>query len=251
MSFTATIHKKSPQISSYILNKVLFDHSVAFSTIGSHPNVATHAYSGWTCDLGLGPACRIPAKAHPVTHARHILAIPHGAQKMIKEAAKNAVPETIKICVSELEPCQAGDDDDSSEEESTRKKKKKQKTFEPVPEEQLLEPRNPKERTTDSTDLGSHNRIFRVASIDADNSVLFQNSSCSDEIKLPVPIKWPLDDQAAFDLIASQKFRDILPGPRFTLPVGGDVLLAFKRIAAQMPRATTAHGQRSMDGVPE
>ncbi|KAJ7929852.1 hypothetical protein B0H13DRAFT_2264413 [Mycena leptocephala] len=87
--------------------------------------------------------------------------------------------------------------------------------------------------------LGSHNPIFRVASIDADNSVLFQNSSYGGEIKLPAPIKWSLDDQAAF-LIASQKFRDILPGPGFTLPVGSDVLLAFKRIAAQMPRATTA-----------
>ncbi|KAJ7883676.1 hypothetical protein B0H14DRAFT_2564756 [Mycena olivaceomarginata] len=88
----------------------------------------------------------------------------------------------------------------------------------------------PPKRTTDSTDLGSHNRIFRVAWIDADNSVLFQNSSCSDEIKLPVPIKWPLDDQ----------------GPRFTLPVGGDVLLAFKRIAAQMPRAARSDNQATV-----
>ncbi|KAJ7927143.1 hypothetical protein B0H13DRAFT_2653647 [Mycena leptocephala] len=99
--------------------------------------------------------------------------------------------------------------------------------------------RPPKKSTTDSTNLGGHNPIFRVASIDADNSILFQNSSCTDEIKLPVRVKWALDDRAAFELIA-QKFRDILPGPGFTLPVGGDVLLAFKRIAAQMPRATTA-----------
>jgi hypothetical protein len=107
-------------------------------------------------------------------------------------------------------------------------------------------------RTTDSTDPGSHNPIFRVASIDADNGVLFQNSSCGGDIKLLVPIKWSQDDQgassfptfpfihsfeilAAFDLIASQKFRDILPGPGFTLPIGSDVLLAFKRIAVQMP----------------
>ncbi|KAJ7934919.1 hypothetical protein B0H13DRAFT_550840 [Mycena leptocephala] len=107
------------------------------------------------------------------------------------------------------------------------------------PEDLSEEPRPPKKRTTDFTNLGDHNPIFRVVSIDADNSVLFQNPSCTDEIKFPVRVKWSLDDQAAFDLIA-QKFRDILPGPGFTLPVGGDVLLAFKRIAAQMPRATTA-----------
>ncbi|KAJ7934923.1 hypothetical protein B0H13DRAFT_2262465 [Mycena leptocephala] len=104
------------------------------------------------------------------------------------------------------------------------------------------EPRAPNKRATDSPDFGGHKPIFRVASIDADNSVLFQNSSrtgTTDEIKLPVCIKWSLDDQATFDSIA-QHFRDILPGPGFTLPVGSDVLLVFKRIAAQMPRATTS-----------
>ncbi|KAJ7930232.1 hypothetical protein B0H13DRAFT_2309937 [Mycena leptocephala] len=120
------------------------------------------------------------------------------------------------------------------------REKSKARTF--PPEDLSEEPRPPKKRTTDSTNLDGHNPIFRVASIDADNSVLFQNSSCTDEIKLPVHIKWSLDDQAAFDLIA-HIFRDILPGPGFTLPVGGDVLLAFKRIAAQMPRATTLETQ--------
>ncbi|KAJ7939472.1 hypothetical protein B0H13DRAFT_1850767 [Mycena leptocephala] len=59
-------------------------------------------------------------------------------------------------------------------------------------------PRNPdllKKSKTDSTCLGGHNPIFRVASIDADNIVLFQNSSYTDEIKLPVRVKWSLDDQ--------------------------------------------------------
>ncbi|KAJ7827208.1 hypothetical protein B0H13DRAFT_2439757 [Mycena leptocephala] len=128
-----------------------------------------------------------------------------------------------------------------SEEPRTPKKRTTDSTLKqfPLSEQLSEEPRTPKQHITDSTDLGSHNPIFRVASIDADNSVLFQNSSYGGEIKLPAPIKWSLDDQAAF-LIASQKFRDILPGPGFTLPVGSDVLLAFKRIAAQMPRATTA-----------
>ncbi|KAJ7873662.1 hypothetical protein B0H14DRAFT_2569676 [Mycena olivaceomarginata] len=69
----------------------------------------------------------------------------------------------------------------------------------PLSEELSEEPRTPKKRTPDSTDLSSHNPIFRIASIDADNSVLFQNSSCGGGIKLPVPIKWSPDDQGELD----------------------------------------------------
>ncbi|KAJ7813445.1 hypothetical protein B0H14DRAFT_2604922 [Mycena olivaceomarginata] len=100
------------------------------------------------------------------------------------------------------------------------------------------EPRAPNKHTTDSPAFGGHNPIFRLASIDADN-ILFRNSSrtdTTDESKLPVCMKWSPDDEATFDSIA-QQFRNILPGPGFTLPVGNDVLLVFKRIAAQMPKA--------------
>ncbi|KAJ7442947.1 hypothetical protein B0H11DRAFT_2093399 [Mycena galericulata] len=76
----------------------------------------------------------------------------------------------------------------------------------------------------------------RVASIDADHNVRFQNS-CS-QYKTPAPIKWSFDEQEEFKAIASQNFRGVLPN--LTLPVGSDVLQAFKRIAAQMPRVTTA-----------
>ncbi|KAJ7693254.1 hypothetical protein B0H14DRAFT_3531211 [Mycena olivaceomarginata] len=57
---------------------------------------------------------------------------------------------------------------------------------------------------------------------------------------MPALIKWSLDDQEEFDTIVSQNFRGVLPDPGFALPVGNDFLLAFKRIAAQMPRMTTA-----------
>ncbi|KAJ7838350.1 hypothetical protein B0H14DRAFT_3141060 [Mycena olivaceomarginata] len=76
----------------------------------------------------------------------------------------------------------------------------------------------------------------RVASIDADQNVRFQNS-CR-HTKIPAPIKWSLHEQEEFNAIVSQNFRGVLPN--LALPVGGDVLLAFKRIAAQTPRMTTA-----------
>ncbi|KAJ7914181.1 hypothetical protein B0H13DRAFT_1873254 [Mycena leptocephala] len=53
---------------------------------------------------------------------------------------------------------------------------------------------------------------------------------------MPAPVKWSLDDQEEFDTIVSQNFRGVLPDSGFALPVGNDFLLAFKRIAAQMPR---------------
>jgi hypothetical protein len=45
-----SVHKKSPQISSYV---VLFDYSVVFLTIRSHPNVATLAWPLTTFQLAL------------------------------------------------------------------------------------------------------------------------------------------------------------------------------------------------------
>lgn len=37
----------------------------------------------------------------------------------------------------------------------------------------------------------------------------------------------------------ANKFPDVLPGPGFKITVGSNVLLAFKRIAAQMPRVVS------------
>ncbi|KAJ7739286.1 hypothetical protein B0H14DRAFT_3898159 [Mycena olivaceomarginata] len=130
---------------------------------------------------------------------------------------------------------QAVDSDEEAREQSARENPE---PLDDCPEE----PRAPNKHTTDSPAFGGHNPISRFASIDAHNNVLFRNSSrtdTTDESKLPVCMKWSPDDQATFDSI-TQQFRNILPGPGFTLPVGNDVLLVFKRIAAQMPKATTS-----------
>ncbi|KAJ7877289.1 hypothetical protein B0H13DRAFT_2054142 [Mycena leptocephala] len=75
----------------------------------------------------------------------------------------------------------------------------------------------------------------RAASIDIDGSVWFRSSNGYS----PPSIRWSKHDQETFRGIAN-KFPDVLPGLGFKIPVGSNVLLAFKRIAAQMPHMTTA-----------
>ncbi|KAJ7938000.1 hypothetical protein B0H13DRAFT_1943244 [Mycena leptocephala] len=75
----------------------------------------------------------------------------------------------------------------------------------------------------------------RAASIDVDGSVWFRSSNGYS----PPSIRWSKHDQETFRGIAN-KFPDVLPGLGFKIPVGSNVLLAFKRIAAQMPHMTTA-----------
>ncbi|KAJ7874165.1 hypothetical protein B0H14DRAFT_2718445 [Mycena olivaceomarginata] len=75
----------------------------------------------------------------------------------------------------------------------------------------------------------------RAASIDIDGSIWFRSSNGYS----PPSIRWSKHDQDTFRGIAN-KFPDVLPGLGFKIPVGSNVLLAFKRIAAQMPHMTTA-----------
>ncbi|KAJ7893692.1 hypothetical protein B0H14DRAFT_2684495 [Mycena olivaceomarginata] len=75
----------------------------------------------------------------------------------------------------------------------------------------------------------------RAASIDIDGSIWFRSSNGYS----PPSIRWSKHDQETFRGIAN-KFPDVLPGLGFKIPVGSNVLLAFKRIAAQMPHMTTA-----------
>ncbi|KAJ7878379.1 hypothetical protein B0H14DRAFT_2436687 [Mycena olivaceomarginata] len=116
-----------------------------------------------------------------------------------KQTRRSAYPSPSALtAVSPGELKQFPLSEELSEEPRTPKKRTTDSTLKqfPLSEQLSEEPRTPKQRITNSTDLGSHNPIFRVASIDADNSVLFQNSSYGGEIKLPAPIKWSLDDQA-------------------------------------------------------
>ncbi|KAJ7892699.1 hypothetical protein B0H13DRAFT_2665584 [Mycena leptocephala] len=75
----------------------------------------------------------------------------------------------------------------------------------------------------------------RAASIDADGSIWFRSSNGYS----PPSIRWSKRDQETFHEITN-KFTNVLPGPGFKIPVESNVLLAFKRIAAQMPHMTTA-----------
>ncbi|KAJ7817617.1 hypothetical protein B0H14DRAFT_2842013, partial [Mycena olivaceomarginata] len=75
----------------------------------------------------------------------------------------------------------------------------------------------------------------RAASINIDGSIWFRSSNGYS----PPSIRWSKHDQETFCGIAN-KFPDVLPGLGFKIPVGSNVLLAFKRIAAQMPHMTTA-----------
>jgi hypothetical protein len=157
-----------------------------------------------------------------------------------KQTRRSAYPSPSALtAVSPGELKQFPLSEELSEEPRTPKKRTTDSTLKqfPLSEQLSEEPRTPKQRITNSTDLGSHNPIFRVASIDADNSVLFQNSSYGGEIKLPAPIKWSLDDQGAYSF------------PTFPFIHSFEILAAFLIASQKSEIFCQVRGLRHLLGV--